>query len=174
MTQRIEQTIENVNRLYEAVTGRPPPTGEEPYAPIPPETDAARHVEEQLDRLSQLIARAGAGPAPMTWAPSAALWMTDDQIAVDVDVAGVPRESIDVSVTGNLLSVVGHRPAPWGLTPPPAAGTESRYGSFHRTIPLPRDADVGDLQVRLDKGVLEIRSPRRKLAEKATKSIPVA
>jgi len=47
----IDEAIHRLEGLYRTVTGKDAPVSDTPYAAIPPEKDAVRHVEEQLDRL---------------------------------------------------------------------------------------------------------------------------
>ncbi len=52
----IENTIGQVTRLYRAITGREVPVSDTPYAPIPAKKDPVQHVEEQIDRLLEVLA----------------------------------------------------------------------------------------------------------------------
>ena len=62
-TESIDTAIEQVERLYESVTGRDAPTLEEkPYATIPPERVPEEHVQEQVDRLIQTLAHFSGKP----------------------------------------------------------------------------------------------------------------
>jgi HSP20 family protein len=54
---RVDDAIVVVERLYQAITGSPPPAtaADEPFTPIPVEKDAAEFVTERLDRLIDAI-----------------------------------------------------------------------------------------------------------------------
>ena len=175
----IETTIDQVEKLYEQVTGtRPPPLGATPYAPMPPEADPARHVEAQLDRLMEALAgisapeATSAGPRAdgmpttdqPTWAPRIAVWEGPEELMFHVDLPGTSREALQVTVEGATLTVAGRNlpPTPRGDGAPlQARWVETPLGAFVRTIPLPADALVDTVQARLSDGVLEIRVPRR-------------
>jgi hypothetical protein len=51
----VEETIGQLTRLYRAITGREVPVSNTPYAPIPEKKDPVQHVEEQLDRLLDVL-----------------------------------------------------------------------------------------------------------------------
>src|SRR5215471_18036205 len=105
----IDDAIRQVETLYRTVTGREAPQTETPYAPIPPENDPQRHVELQIERLLAAM------PQPQlpgrTWTPAIEVWESQTEIVVRVELAGVPREAIDIAVAQNLLSVSGRRSA---------------------------------------------------------------
>src|SRR5215467_3360818 len=105
----IDDAIRQVETLYRTVTGREVPQSETPYAPIPAENDPQRHVEMQIERL---IAAMPLPPVPpRTWTPAIEVWESQAEIVVRVELAGVPREAIDIAVAQNLLSVSGRRSA---------------------------------------------------------------
>lgn len=52
----VDDTIGQVSRLYRAITGRDAPLSDSPYALIPAEKDPVQHVEEQLNRLLDVLA----------------------------------------------------------------------------------------------------------------------
>jgi hypothetical protein len=54
-TTDVESTIGQVTRLYRAITGLDVFVSNTPYAPIPAEKDPVQHVEQQLDRLMDVL-----------------------------------------------------------------------------------------------------------------------
>jgi HSP20 family protein len=54
---RVDEAIVVVERLYQAITGSPPPAtpADEPLTPLPVEKDAAEFITERLDRLLDAI-----------------------------------------------------------------------------------------------------------------------
>jgi HSP20 family protein len=166
MNVGIEQTIEQVERLYVAVTGKPPPAPNGPQTPIPPEVDAAQHVEEQLGRLLNLLGQSqGTQPTETPWVPPVVAWEDDQALTIAIEIPGVPRESVDVQTSENLITVKGMRPAPWGQSKRnPLPGTtlvERPIGPFQRVLAVPvRRVNLEQLTAELRDGVLEIRIPR--------------
>jgi HSP20 family protein len=162
MPQTLDETIEQVESLYQSVTGqKAPPVVQTPYAAIPPEKDPETYVGEQIERLlsslSEVTQRPGPGP---TWGPP--LWMSHvpDQLLINVDLPGVTRNALRVRITKGMLEISGTR------TPPVTDGqrwsryAEPPFGAFRRWIPIPGDAAVDRVQAQLKDGVLMIQVPR--------------
>jgi HSP20 family protein len=158
---RVDEAVENLERLYTSFTGKPVPTGAGPYAPIPPEKDPVRHVLEQLDRLIEALRGPSQAAASFPWTPRAALWESDRELTIQVELAGVPRDGLEVSFVENVLTVKGSRPAPLvaGDRAAPRA-TEIPTGRFARAFLVPPGSGTKEIAAQLRDGMLEIRIPR--------------
>jgi HSP20 family protein len=151
--RQIDQAISGVEALYAAVTGHPAPPLEGNYSPIPPEAEPIRYLEEQMERLVELASTGSEQPAE--WTPAASVRQQNDDLIIELEIAGVRRDAIHLSVAGNLLTVRGHREA--GAT---VQSSERPFGRFHRTLALPGDARPSEMKASLHDGVLSIRMPR--------------
>ena len=154
----IEESIERVENLYRTVTGKGAPPPEEVYAPIPAEKDPAQHVEEQMQRLFEMLG-APSVPQAQAWSPPIAVWESSTDVAVFIDVPGIGRDRLELSVQGNALTVAGNRPAPIGNGHKLRFG-ERPLGPFRRVLPLPPGLKTAELTARLRDGVLEVVIPR--------------
>jgi HSP20 family protein len=176
MNTGIEETIDRVEQLYMAITGRQPPQVDASTTRIPPEIDPVRHVEEQLGKLvtaveQQLAPEVVAAPAP-AWTPRAFAWQHDAAFELAIDMPGVPRERIELSIEGPRLAVRGERPTPWGDGETRSPETcEAPLGRFARTFVLPELVDPAQITARLDAGVLRVRIARRAATHGST--IPI-
>jgi HSP20 family protein len=177
MTVEIDQTISHIETLYQSLTGNEPPKGTSPFAPIPPEVDAQAYVEERLAQLAELMKGTTAGTMAPTvaWPPPIAICETATEILVSFDLAGVPREGVEVCLVDGLLMVSGHRPAPWtnghkGAVPRVA---EPPFGAFRRTVALPAGIASDKLTAQMKDGVLEIGIPRDQKAAPRKQSVAV-
>lgn len=175
-TESIDTAIEQVERLYRSVTGqKAPPVGEQPYSTIPPEKVPEEHVQEQVDRLVETLASFSTGGRVETeWKPPIALWEGKDELEIDVDLPGTPRDQVQVTVDRGFLQIQGTRKLPEAKNSDERTlkYVEHPYGRFRRAIPLPHTARVDQLQANMRDGVLEIRIPKRESSEPRT--IPVA
>lgn len=91
-----------------------------------------------------------------TWRPSADLVVSRSVARVLFELAGVPRESVRVTLRGRILEVSGRRQP---LQEPGGAHyhrAEIYFGEFKRTIELPWDADENTVEARYRNGMLEI------------------
>jgi len=159
-TTGIDEAIERMERLYRAVTGRDVPPAETAYAPIPAEKDPAQHVEERLNQLLRILGgeRLGTEATP-SWTPPISAWETDSELVLSMDLPGVKREQVEVTIQGNLLTVSGQRS--------PAAGngarlrlSESAVGPFRRAVLLSGVVRGAEPRAEMKDGILEIRIPK--------------
>jgi HSP20 family protein len=173
MTQTLDATIEQVETLYQAVTGKQaPPVSPAPYAEIPPEKDPEVHVGEQIERLLGSLNQVAARPIGLPiWTPP--IWMCHgtDKLLVNVDLPGVPRDELRVRLSGGFIQVSGTR------TPPVADGSryaEQPFGAFQRWIPIPLDVSADQVKAQLKEGVLTIQAPRLGVAAAEGRDITVS
>ena len=176
MFEEIDTTIASVERLYRAVSGRTA-NGVE-TAPIPPEKDVAKHVDEQVDKLLGALTKVPARAAPVAprpvvpaWAPPVSIFSRKDEVIITVDLPGVSRDDVTVTATPLAVAVSGRRPIPFNEAETRVNRAESPLGAFRREIPLPPDVSVTELTASLKDGVLELRAPRA--AKPAARSIDI-
>jgi len=163
-TEPIDNAIDQVERLFRSVTGRDtPPVGDQPYATIPPEKNPEEHVQEQIDLLMEKLAELSGSPGVGSqWTPPVSLWEGKTEVVVTLDIPGVTREAVQVTVNRGLLEITGARQvrAPEEEEPYSLKYLEHPFGKFRRTLPLPLGAHTEGLEARVQDGVLEIRIPR--------------
>jgi len=87
-------------------------------------------------------------------------WETAQSLIIRVEVAGMQKKDLDISVRGNVLHVRGekrsegeHRGRSYHLM-------ERAYGRFERTIPLPHDIDSERAEVSYKDGVITVILPK--------------
>jgi len=155
----IDRTIEGVEQLYRSITGHPPENGETIHEVIPSATDPTRWVERQMDRLMSLLA---ATPEAESSSAPLGVWETPEQYYALVDLPGVSREALKVSVRGAEILVEATRTAFSGAIPDGAVVRyrEQRIGSSRRLVALPPDANLEHVEAKLTDGVLLLRVPR--------------
>ena len=89
------------------------------------------------------------------------MWESTTEIVVWIELAGVPREAIDIAVAQNLLSVSGRRSATAAENGElRLRGSERPQGAFRRMIALPMGLDPAQMTAQTKDGLLEIRIPR--------------
>lgn len=132
--------------------------------------DTARYtnLDQLAGRLHQTIDRLICGhfsefSAAKTWSPAVNAYRLADRIEVCVELAGVDRESIQVTVDNGRLLIRGFRQPP---EPPCQEGQpvqilamEIDYGPFERGIALPKQVDAQKIAAEHRNGLLWIRLP---------------
>ncbi len=125
--------------------------------------------QEEMDRFFEL-SRSPWHPddfarIELDWEPRVDIREGEKEVVVRVDLPGVGRENLDVTVEGNLLTVAGERKEEKEVSEDGYRSIERSYGSFRRTVTLPPTADTENPSSSYEDGVLEIRFLRREPPE---------
>ena len=88
------------------------------------------------------------------------IYQTSDAIVVKALVAGVNPNSIDISLTRDMITIRGHREEHKEVTEENYFYKELYWGSFTRTILLPEEVDVDEADANTNHGILIIRLPK--------------
>src|SRR5438477_13211423 len=91
-------------------------------------------------------------------APSASVVEATDGYTLNVEMSGVNKEGLEISVENNELRIVGRRSLP------EIDGTlvhrESRSENFRRTFELDPSIDMSKISARIEQGILQLRLPK--------------
>jgi HSP20 family protein len=90
------------------------------------------------------------------WKPPADLVVSRRAARVLLELAGVPRESVRVTLRGRTLEVIGRRSPPQEQADAHYHRAEIYFGEFKRMIELPWEADESTVEARYRNGMLEI------------------
>ena len=97
---------------------------------------------------------------------------TGKEIVVRVEVPGMEKKDCRITIDGKTLYLSGEKHFEREAGNSTYHIMERAYGSFQRTIPLPRNVDVDKAEATYKNGVLSIRMP--KLAREYSKTITVS
>ncbi|HEY4308497.1 MAG TPA: Hsp20/alpha crystallin family protein [Pirellulales bacterium] len=91
--------------------------------------------------------------------PAVNVWEEGEQLFAEAELPGTKSEDVDVSVTGDELTIRGRRS--------PAAADGGAYyrrergvGEFSRTLRLPYEVDANSVEATLRDGVLLLKLPK--------------
>ena len=175
----IEQAIREVGTVYQALTGRPIEAGR---SELPHEHDPRELVEGRYRQFRSILespaAAAAAGtngthsvpgapavpaaghgaPSPPAWSPPLSVIEHEGEVCYEIELSGVSREQVGVSVLGPFLVVRGCR---GGAAPAKGAlrWSERPAGTFQRVITLPAQARRDGIHASLSEGVLVVTVP---------------
>lgn len=116
-----------------------------------------REMDEMFRRTFGLTREPGEGLGMGT--PAINSYTQDHTFYVEVEVPGVKREQLDVSVNGNMLTISGERSAGREAKDHEYLVRETHFGSFRRRLMLPEGADAEKIQAICKNGILEISVP---------------
>jgi HSP20 family protein len=86
---------------------------------------------------------------------------TKDEYLFRADLPGIDEKDLDISLTGNRLTVSGKREAERREQSETYYAYERSFGSFSRSFTLPDSADSDRAEADLKNGVLTISIPKR-------------
>ena len=94
------------------------------------------------------------------WVPAIDISETPDKVIVKADLPGVSENDIQISITGNLLSIRGERKQEVKEEKENFFRVERVYGSFERVIELPAEVEPDNAKATFKNGVLTIEIPK--------------
>lgn len=103
--------------------------------------------------------------------PAVDMYQTDDAVVVKASLPGVKPEDIDISITGDTLTIRGESKSQEEVKEENYIRREMRYGSFTRTLPIPVSVQTDKAEAVFENGVLTLTLP--KAEEVKPKSIKV-
>lgn len=105
------------------------------------------------------------------WLPAMDMKETDNEIAASVELPGLSKGDIKVSVKNNVLSITGEKKAEKAEENQNIHRVERTYGYFKRSVVLPVEVDSEKVKATFKDGVLKITLP--KVESKKPKEIPI-
>ena len=127
----------------------------------------------QLEQLDKVIdgffsQSAGAKPEQSVTRPATDYWADAEGYRLVIDLPGVRKEDVDISVEDGVLTVRAQRNAVGDGSKEDTETRktrkvflrETRTGNLQRSFRLGTDADVSAVSASMSDGVLEVRVPR--------------
>lgn len=137
--------------------------GEQQRETMPQTTwDPVRLMRELVnwDPFAEMLPSGGAGEA-MAFTPRFEVKETKDAYVFKADLPGIDEKDLDISLTGNRLTVSGKREAEERQENDRFYAYERSYGNFSRSFTLPDGADVEHAEADMKNGVLMLSIPKK-------------
>ena len=90
------------------------------------------------------------------WVPTADVFARGEDLVIRVELAGVDREDIEVTLNDNVLTVSGERRRELDEEEVSFYVSERYYGVFRRSMTLPSGLDESKISADFDNGLMEI------------------
>jgi HSP20 family protein len=91
---------------------------------------------------------------------TADVYQTPDDIIIKTIVAGVRPDDLDISITRDMVTIRGSRQEAQEINTGDYFHKELYWGSFSRTIMLPKEIDVDAAEATERQGLLTLRLPK--------------
>jgi len=131
-----------------------------------PEIPTFTSLQREMDRLFEDFFRRGG-----LMRPSVDVVETDDTVVVKAELPGMEPKDVDISVSGDKLTIKGERKAEKEEKGKTFYRMERCYGSFCRTVELPVSVEADKAKADYKNGVLEITLPKTEQVK--AKKIPI-
>ncbi|MGH2949406.1 MAG: Hsp20/alpha crystallin family protein [Solirubrobacteraceae bacterium] len=121
-------------------------------------------LQSEMNRLFNTVfdspAPAGNGGAMRRWMPAMDLVETEDNFVLRADLPGMAEDDVKIEFEDGTLTVSGERKAEHETKNEGYYRVERAFGSFSRSLTLPKGIDPEAVTARFDRGVLEVSIPK--------------
>jgi HSP20 family protein len=124
-------------------------------------------LREEIDRLfeSPLAELARTSRLLSGWTPALDIYEDKDNLFVKVELPGMKREDIDVSLHEGSLSISGERKSEQKHEDADVYRAERFFGRFQRTVTLPTPVAADKVKAQYKDGILTIALPKTEEAK---------
>jgi HSP20 family protein len=137
-------------------------------------------VEREMRDLSRRVFGSGwfapvsiEGGGPAVWTPALDVFSRDGDLIVRAELPGIdPEKDVEITVENGVLTIKGERRHEEKTEKENYYRFESSYGSFQRSVPLPKDVKADDIAASYENGILEVVVPKAGELS-ASRKIPV-
>ena len=128
-----------------------------------------------FNQLEAMLGQGGMKKEASSTAFSPAVNTREGEFAyhVDVDLPGVKKEDIAISVHDNIVTLSGERRIQNELKEENYYKVESEYGKFSRSFSLPENTDAENIHAETTDGVLEVIIPKLEVTEDKPRKIEI-
>ena len=134
-------------------------------------------IHDDMERVVNRVFRQFHFPAcegDEKWSPNTDVYETGAEFLIQVEVAGVPKEALEVGIQENVLSIRGQRPRLIREKLTCLHQMEINHGPFERLVSLPSEVDSEGITAHYADGYLTIRLPKTETPKAKTVEIETA
>jgi HSP20 family protein len=122
-------------------------------------------LQQEIDQLFEDFTRgfpAFGGTTSMTpmTVPTMDVAETDKEIEITAELPGLEEKDVQINVADNVLTIRGEKKAEKEQKDKNYRLVERSYGSFERSLELPKGVDIDAIKASIDKGVLKVVVPK--------------
>ena len=127
-------------------------------------TSPLRSLQDEVNRLFESVF-----PTPMAddeeptstvWSPRMDLMETNDHYRMRVDLPGISKENVSITVEDNRLTIRGERKDESRTEKENVVRMERTFGTFYRSLRLPKAVNEEKIKASFTDGVLSVEIPK--------------
>ena len=129
--------------------------------------DRWSNVRDELNSFFEMPFWSSLGRASQLftgWSPALDLYESGDNLIAVIELPGMRKEDIDISLHDGTLTISGERRRE-STGGEKAQRTERYVGTFRRSIALPTRVDAGKVSASYQDGILEVALPKAEEAK---------
>jgi HSP20 family protein len=138
-----------------------------PSSAMWPSLNRWANLRDDLDTLLELPFFTGGGRQSQLfsgWTPALDLYQNNDNVVAIVELPGMRKEDIEISLQDGMLTIGGERKTETGQEES-ATRTERFTGKFRRSITLPTRVDANKVSATYKDGILTVTLPKAEEAK---------
>lgn len=112
-------------------------------------------LRHRLDQAFRDLSEGGEG----AWTPSVDLVREKDALVLRADLPGIKPDEVKIEVEDDVLNISGEHREESEEKKERYVRRERRYGSFSRSMVLPKGVSADRIDATVENGVLEVRVP---------------
>ena len=131
-----------------------------PQSDLSAALDRLTNMRAEMDRVFEsTIGSFSRSPAPLSrWNPAVNVYQDKDQFTVVVELPGLKKEEIEISLHDDTLTISGERKREESSEQ--EFLTERSYGKFQRSLTLPSAVDAEAVKANYKNGLLQVVLPK--------------
>jgi HSP20 family protein len=131
----------------------------------------ASRLRREMDNLWDQYFGSGRrffGAKEEEWLPAVDVAEAADKITVKAEVPGLEPKDIDISLTGDILTIKGEKKSEREEKKENYHLVERSYGSFSRSLKLPAAVQADKIEASYKQGVLTVTCPKQEVVKPKT------
>ncbi|HVF09706.1 MAG TPA: Hsp20/alpha crystallin family protein [Abditibacteriaceae bacterium] len=134
------------------------------YTPYPI-SNLQQQINRVFDQVDPTSFESSEGLSSGMFAPAVDVKENAEAYTVAIEVPGVKQENLNLTLQDNVLIIRGHKEQAQEQSAGQYRRVERSYGSFARSLALPRNVDANGVTANLQDGVLHVRLPKHETAK---------
>jgi len=120
-------------------------------------------LQEGLDRTFRDIDRTRTAQNFISsqWTPPVDIFEAGDLFIIKLEIPEVDKESIDIRMEGDELTISGERRLEQGTEGEQYLRMERGYGTFTRSFSLTKTIDASEIKASIKDGILRVELPKK-------------
>lgn len=125
-------------------------------------------IQREFDRLFDQLGAGWSSLGEVELAPRMDVRDTKEGLEITLELPGIDQADVKIAVEDDLLTISGEKKTEKETKAEDYRLSERSYGSFSRSISLPRTVDPAKIQATMKHGVLKLTAPKNGSAQPKT------